>query len=151
MSSDQKNSNIEEMEMQLASGIAAFEGKHFAIAMQNLSPLAEAGIAEAQYRVAIMQQNGLLGSENQQEAASWMQQAASQGHAMAQHGLGFMYMEGEGLEKDIPKAIEWLEKAAEQGLAGSLTTLGMIYQEGNGVDKDEEKAKAYYKAAGFDM
>ncbi|NOR52206.1 MAG: sel1 repeat family protein [Gammaproteobacteria bacterium] len=144
-------SNNEEMNMALASGIAAFEGKHFAIAMQNLSPLAETGNVEAQYRVAIMQQNGLIGSENLQEAASWMRKAAEQGHAMAQHGLGFMYMEGEGVEKDIPKAIEWLEKAASQGLAGSLTTLAMIYQEGNGVDKDEEKAKAYYKAAGFDM
>lgn len=148
MSSDRVN---DEIDMQLASGIAAFEGKHFAMAMQNLSPLAEAGIAEAQYRVAIMQQNGLIGSENQQEAANWMRKAAEQGHAMAQHGLGFMYMEGEGLEKEIAKAIEWLEKAAEQGLAGSLTTLGMIYQEGNGVEKDEEKAKAYYKAAGIEM
>lgn len=151
MSSEQVNFDIEGIEMRLASGIAAFEGKHFAMAMQNLSPLAETGIAEAQYRVAIMQQNGLIGSENLQAASNWMQRAADQGHAMAQHGLGFMYMEGEGLDKNIHKAIEWFEKAAEQGLAGSLTTLGMIYQEGNGIDKDEEKAKAYYKAAGFDM
>ncbi len=151
MSSEQIRPNREEIDMQLASGIAAFEGKHFAISMQNLSPLAEMGIAEAQYRVAIMQQNGLIGSENLPEAANWMRKAAEQDHPMAQHGLGFMYMEGEGLEKNIPMAIEWLEKAAKQGLAGSLTTLGMIYQEGNGIDKDEEKAKAYYKAAGFDM
>ena len=151
MSSDNTNSSNKEMNIELASGIAAFEGKHFAVAMQNLSPLAQAGNVEAQYRVAIMQQNGLIGSENLKEAANWMRKAAEQGHAMAQHGLGFMYMEGEGVEKDIPKAIEWLEKAANQGLAGSLTTLGMIYQEGNGIDKDEERARAYYKAAGFDM
>ena len=151
MSSERENRSNEEIDMQLASGIAAFEGKHFAVAMQNLSPLAEADIAEAQYRVAIMQQNGLIGSENLEEAANWMRRAAEQGHAMAQHGLGFMYMQGEGQEKDISQAIEWFEKAAAQGLAGSLTTLGMIYQEGDGVDKDEEKAKAYYKAAGFDM
>lgn len=151
MSPNQNNTDIQEMDMQLSSGIAAFEGKQFAVAMQNLSPLAEAGNVEAQYRVAIMQQNGLIGSEDQQQAASWMRKAAEQGHALAQHGIGFMYMEGEGVEKDVPKAIEWLEKAAAQGLAGSLTTLGMIYQEGNGVEQDEEKAKSYYKAAGFDM
>lgn len=151
MSSDQNNTDIQEMNMQLSSGIAAFEGKHFAVAMQNLSPLAEEGNVDAQYRVAIMQQNGLIGSEDQQQAAIWMRKAAEQGHALAQHGIGFMYMEGEGVDKDVPKAIEWLEKAAAQGLAGSLTTLGMIYQEGNGVEQDEEKAKSYYKAAGFDM
>ena len=149
MSSDQKNSDNEEMGMQLASGIAAFEGKHFAIAMQNLSPLAEAGIAEAQYRVAIMQQNGLIGSENLPAASSWMQLAADQGHAMAQHGLGFMYMDGDCVEKNGEKAVEWFTKAAEQGLVGSLTTLAMMYDSGDGVEKDPEKAKELYAKAGF--
>ncbi|MCW8824812.1 MAG: SEL1-like repeat protein, partial [Gammaproteobacteria bacterium] len=84
--SNNKNAANEEMAMQLASGIAAFEGKHFAVAMQNLSPLAEEGDVEAQYRVAIMHQNGLIGSENLPEALRWMKEAAKQGHAMAQHG-----------------------------------------------------------------
>ena len=65
-------SNTNEPNMELSSGIAAFEGKHFAMAMQLLSPLAAAGHAEARYRVAIMQQNGLLGSANVQDAAKGM-------------------------------------------------------------------------------
>lgn len=46
-------------DMNLASGIAAFEAKQFTRAMQLLTPLTEEGNAEAQYRVAIMCQNGL--------------------------------------------------------------------------------------------
>jgi TPR repeat protein len=138
-------------DMDLSSGIAAFEGKHFATAMQLLSPLAEEGNVEAQYRVAIMYQNGLLGSQNLPEALKYMQAAADQGHALAQHGMGFMYLEGEGVEKNAAEAKKWFELAAGQGLVGSLTTLGMMYQEGNGVEQDEEKAREYYKKAGFDM
>ena len=47
------------MDMELSSGIAAFTAKEFGRAMQLLSPLAEAGEPEAQFRVAIMHQNGL--------------------------------------------------------------------------------------------
>ena len=45
--------------MKLSSGIAAFEAKQFAQALRLLSPLAETGSADAQYRLAIMYQNGL--------------------------------------------------------------------------------------------
>ena len=43
----------------LHSGIMAFESKHFSQAMQLLSPIADQGDPEAQYRVAIMYQGGL--------------------------------------------------------------------------------------------
>ena len=46
-------------DMELASGIAAFEAKEFPRAMQLLEPLAEKGDPGAQYRVAIMAQVGL--------------------------------------------------------------------------------------------
>ncbi|MEJ1364720.1 MAG: sel1 repeat family protein, partial [Candidatus Sedimenticola sp. (ex Thyasira tokunagai)] len=51
--------NSEQLDMELVSGIAAFEGKHFATSVKLLSPLADQGNIEAQYRVAIMAQNGL--------------------------------------------------------------------------------------------
>jgi hypothetical protein len=43
----------------LQSGIAAFEAKDFTSALRLLSPLADADIAEAQYRMGMMFQNGL--------------------------------------------------------------------------------------------
>ena len=51
-------------EVELSSGLSAFEAKHFSRAMQLLSPLAESGNTEAQHRCAIMYQNGLGNKEN---------------------------------------------------------------------------------------
>jgi uncharacterized protein len=136
--------------MSLESGISAFESKHFSQSMQALYPLAEAGHAEAQYRVAIMCQNGLGVVPKPEEAARMMRAAAEQGHAMAQHGLGFMYMEGDCVEKEPAQAVHWFEKAAEQGLAGSKTTLALMYAQGQGVERDLEAARRWYISAGFD-
>ena len=83
-------------EIDLASGLAAFESKHFSSAMQYLSPLAKAGNPEAQYRVAIMLQNGLGHVANETQAFTWLQQAAEQNHGLAQHSLGCCYLTGHG-------------------------------------------------------
>lgn len=138
-----------EMDFELSSGIAAFEGKNFSRAASLLSPLAESGVTEAQYRMAIMAQGGLGMAVNELMAYKFMKSAAEAGHAMAQHGLGFMYLEGECIEQNPAKAAVWFRKAAEQGLAGSQTTLAMLYEEGRGVEKDPQEAKRWYEKAGF--
>lgn len=145
-----KLSNQDDLAMDLSSGIAAFEAKHFSRAIQLLSPIAEQGDMEAQYRMAIMAQNGLGMVENPELAVRYMRSAAEAGLGLAQHGLGFMFLEGECVEKNSKEAIKWFQAAAEQGLVGSMTTLAMIYQQGNGVAADPELAKIWYKKAGFD-
>jgi hypothetical protein len=137
-------------ELTLTSGIAAFEAKHFVKAYQLLEPLAAAGHPEAEFRLAIMLQNGLGMVASPQRAAGYMRAAAEQGHALAQHGLGFMYLEGECLPKDTAEAARWFRLAADQGLAGSLTTLAMLYQQGDGVPQDLDEARRLYARAGFD-
>ncbi|MBK1717627.1 tetratricopeptide repeat protein [Thiocystis violacea] len=138
------------IDMELASGIAAFESKQFSRAVGLLSPLAERGDIDAQYRMAIMAQNGLGMLPNPLMAFSYMKNAAKAGFNLAQHGLAFMYMQGECTDKNPAKAIEWFKKAADQGLVGSLTTLAMMYEEGQGVEKDLEEAKRLYRLAGFE-
>ncbi|EGV51177.1 Sel1 domain protein repeat-containing protein [endosymbiont of Riftia pachyptila (vent Ph05)] len=146
-----KMSNIDNgLDMELSSGIAAYETKFFDRAVKLLSPLAEEGNPEAQYRMAIMAQNGLGMVVNELMAYKNMKAAADAGHGMSQHGLGFMYLEGECVEKNEEKAVFWFRKAAEQGLAGSQATLGMLYKEGRGVEKNPEEARRWYKLAGFD-
>jgi len=141
----------DEYDMNLSSGIAAFETKSFTQAKMFLAPLAEEGNPEAQYRMAIMAQNGLGMVENPLMAYKYMKSAAEAGLGLAVHGLGFMYLEGECVEQDTGKAIEWFKKAAEEHeLIGSMTTLGMIYFEGRGVPKDEEEGRKWYRKAGFD-
>ena len=139
----------ENEQIALASGVSAFEAKHFAQSLGLLGPIAEKGLAEAQYRLAIMYQNGLGVVRNELLATKWMIAAANQGYPMAQHGLGFMYMEGDCVARNGAKAVSWFKKAAEQGMAGSQTTLAMMYETGNGVEQDMEEARKWYRLAGF--
>ena len=140
---------MDSKEMSLKSGIVAFEAKNFTMAMKLLSPLSDAGDAEAQYRMAIMYQNGLGVVADELLAFKCMVSAAKQDLRLAQHGLAFMYLEGECIGKDAIKAVEWFTRSAEQGLAGSQSTLAMIYEEGRGLPVDREKAKQWYRRAGF--
>ena len=139
----------ESLEIDLASGLAAFEAKHFARAMQCLSPLADAGHKDAQYRLAIMFQNGVGVVANEAVAFHWMQQAAEQDHGPAQHGLACCYLEGSGTHRDDPAAVQWLQRAVRHGLAGALVVLAQLYETGRGVPVDVEKAKALYRQAGI--
>jgi len=136
--------------MQLSSGIAAFEAKEFRRAWQMLEPLSDQGMADAQYRCAIMIQNGLGVIARPSAAAKLMLQAAEQNLGLAQHSMGVMYLFGEGVERNATEAIRWLELAGESGLAGAWSTLGMMYMEGQGVDKDVDRAREMYTKAGFD-
>ncbi len=140
---------ITDQDMALSSGIAAFETKQFSRAVGLLRPLAEANHPEAQYRLAIMAQNGLGMLPNPLLAYRYMKAAAQSGLGVAQHGLGFMYLQGECTESNPKRAAEWLTKAAEQGLAGSQTTLARMYAEGNGVEKNPDEARRWYRLAGF--
>ena len=135
-----------EQEMGLRSGMAAFEAKQFAQALQMLVPLAEIGQTEAQHRIAIMYQNGLGCTVKQDEAFKWMRAAAEQGYAVAQHGLGFMYMEGDCVTQDGELAVQWFTAAAEQGLVGSQATLAQLYEEGRIIQQDSEKARILVSA-----
>jgi len=107
-------------DMEMASGIAAFEAKEFARAMQLLQPLAERGAAEAQYRVAIMAQVGLGMVKNCAIAVKWMRAAADQGFALAEHGLGFMYFQGECTKADAAEAVRWFESQGAKTLPVEL-------------------------------
>ena len=136
--------------LDLTSGITAFEGKHFSTAAKLLTPLAEQGSSEAQFRLAIMAQNGLGMVQNEKLALSNMLAAAEQDHPLAMHGLGFMYLEGECADKNPEEAAKWFNKASEAGMQGSMTTLAMMYRDGNGVEKNQQEADRLFKLAGFD-
>jgi TPR repeat protein len=146
---EQKAELTAEDTMTLQSGIAAFETKQFSQAYKLLFPLAETGNVQAQYRIAIMAQNGLGMVVNQKTASHFMQAAAQQGFDLAQHGIGFMYMEGECVEQDFTQAVYWFRLAAEQGLIGAQTTLGNLYEQGRGVEQDLAEAKRWFSKAGF--
>lgn len=144
-----ETTGVNDDDMDLASGISAFESRQFAQAMRLLTPLAEAGDCEALYRVAVMHANGLGVVRNAERAEQAMRRAAEAGHALACHGLGFMYMNGEGVPRSGEQAVYWLGLAAGQGLVGATTTLAMLYREGELVPRDEARAERLLREAGF--
>ena len=141
---------LNEQEMTLASGIAAFEAKEFSRARQLLTPHAQIGNSDAQHRLAVMCQNGLGQVRNAASAYRWMKCAADQDHCLALHALGYMYLDGDCTDSDDQKAVACFEKAVNLGLEGSMLALAQMYQQGRGVVQDSNKARLLYVQAGFD-
>src|ERR1017187_744450 len=69
--------------------------------LDNLRKRAEAGVADAQYKLARMYLSGDGVPKDAAEAAKWHTKAADQGFAAAVFALGVMYAEGEGVPKDF--------------------------------------------------
>ena len=136
--------------MTLASGIAAFEAKQFSRALQLLAPHAQIGDSDAQYRLAIMCQNGLGQVRNEVSAYRWMKCAAEQDHGLSLHALGYMYLDGDCTNQNDHKAVACFEKAADLGFEGSMLALAQMYQQGRGVVQNTAKARLLYVQAGFD-
>jgi hypothetical protein len=141
---------LDEQQMTLASGIAAFESKQFSRALQLLTPHAQIGNPDAQHRLAVMCQNGLGQVRNEASAYRWMNYAADQDHGLALHALGYMYLDGDCTNQDDQKAAVCFEKAVNLGLEGSMLALAQMYQQGRGVVQDSNKARLLYVQAGFD-
>jgi TPR repeat protein len=70
-------------------GLAAAKAGDYATALQEWTPLAEAGDAKAQNKLGVMYDNGLGVPQDYLEALKWFRMAAEQGHADAQHSLGY--------------------------------------------------------------
>jgi hypothetical protein len=141
---------LDEQQMTLASGIAAFESKQFSQALQLLAPHAQIGNSDAQHRLAVMCQNGLGQVRNEASAYRWMKYAADQDHGPALHALGYMYLDGDCTNQDNQKAVACFEKAVDLGFEGSMLALAQMYQQGRGVVQNTAKARLLSVQAGFD-
>ena len=89
---------------------AALDKGDYATATRLLRPLAEQGIADAQYNLGVMYYNGWGVPQDYSAAVSWYRKAAEQGHADAQNNLGFSYSQGHGVPKDYAAAVSWYVK-----------------------------------------
>jgi uncharacterized protein len=129
-------------------GMAAYQKNNFSLALKEFTPLAEQGLAEAQFSLGVMYREGQGVPQNNAQAVGWYQKAAERGYAKAQISLALMYSRGQGVPKDESIAADWLRKAAEQGDATAQFLLGIKYTTGNGVMRDAAQgAKWYLKAA----
>jgi TPR repeat protein len=113
----------------------------------ELKRKAEAGDADAQWRLGNCYYSGTDCKQDYDEAATWYRKAAEQGIASAQTQMGHMYEDGRGVAQDYQEAIKWYRKAAQQGEALAEVTLADCYEKGRGVAKDYVEAYKYYTLA----
>ena len=99
--------------------------------------------AEADYRIAVMYDNGDGFKRDYAKAAKWYAKAAAQGHSKAQFNLGNMYEHGEGVTKDYDKAISLWQQAADQGADKAQFNIALKHKE----NKDYAKAIEWYTKA----
>jgi hypothetical protein len=98
----------------LSDGHAAWDKGEFEKSMSILMPLAESGVAQAQFTVGIMYWNAQGVPESAPEAVKWFLLAADQGLADAYYSLGQQYsLGGGGMERDREEAYFWLILAVE--------------------------------------
>ena len=75
------------------------DGRAFApdypVAAKWFGQAAVEGDAEAQYRLGMLQRQGLGLGKNPQQAAEWLRKAATQGHSAAKTALSDMYRSDE--------------------------------------------------------
>jgi len=130
-----------------ATGLEAYNSGDYATAIKEWKPLAEKGMADAQFNLAWMHYFGKGVKRSYTPAAKWFQLAADQGLADAQSNLGVMYREGLGVTQDYKNALKWLKLSAEQRNAYAQHHLGQMYRQGLGVTQDYKAANKWFQLA----
>ena len=128
-------------------GLAAANSGDFATALREWTPLAEQGVANAQFNLGLMYCYGRDIPQDYKTAVKWFTRAAEQGVANAQFNLGRMYHQGRGVPQDYKTALKWYTLAAEQGQANAQVNLGVMYATGKGVIKDNVYAHMWWNIA----
>ncbi len=116
-------------------------------AMKILRPLAEQGLADAQFRLGRMYANGDGVPQDDGEMLWWYKRAAQQGYARAQYELGSVYEAGLRVPQDNALAVKWVRAAAEQNFVQAQFDLGHMYTNGMGVPLDKSEAAEWYRLA----
>lgn len=135
----------------IEDGLTAYNEKDYVKALQLWRPLAEQGVAAAQYRLGVLYAEGKGVNASDLIAAVWFQRAAEQGVPEAQYNLGVSYAEGLGVRKDEAIAAKWFRRAADQGNAYAQLNLGLLYAAGRGIAQDNVESVKWLELAIFGL
>ncbi len=135
------------IEKDYKDGLDAYERKDYVRALNNWRPLAEQGVAVAQFSLGQMYRQGYGVPQDHKESARLFLLAAKQGRADAQSNLGALYYKGIGVPQDYNESFRWRKLAAKQGEPTAQLALGSMYYMGIGVDKDYIQAHKWTSMA----
>ncbi len=129
---------------------AAYERKDFATAQRLWSPLAEQGVADAEFGLGrlFLFGNGVI--QDGAQAVSWLSRAAANGRTNVGWLLGQIYdgdldVLGLNVVPDSAEAVRWYRVAAEGGFMAAWQQLAEHYAEGRGVAQDFAEAIKWYR------
>ena len=105
---------------------------------------AEAGDAEAQFKLGALYANGKGVAQDSKQAMHWLRAAAKQGWVAAMTLLGWCHARGEGFPLDPGKSHHYYSAAAEQGDPDAMCALGDLYQHGAGGIEPNPQAMLYW-------
>lgn len=121
----------------LQAGIEAYEQGDLITSMTMYRSAAEAGLPDAQARLAWF----LDQAELNEEAVQWYRASAEQGYPPGEYGLAEMYAKGDGVEKDFEKAVEYYMRAAAGQHTTAMSVLAAAYAQG-ALGRKADKAES---------
>ena len=123
--------------------MAAYRVADYDTALSEFRPLAEGGMAAAQYRLGAMYENGRGVPRDLDQARDWYTRAAAQGYSGALYSLGYVCF----TQNDGACAVAWWTRAAAQDSADAMFSLGVLYDEGTAAPRDPVQAHMWYDLA----
>lgn len=128
-------------------GQQAYDSGDYETALTTWQPLAEGGLADAQYGLGLLYANGFGVSMDDDLALKWYGLAADQGHPLAQCNLAVMHANGWGVPQSDEEAFKWYSLAAEQGVTPAQISLGRTYSNSFGGQLDNVQAYKWFTIA----
>ncbi|KAH0786033.1 SEL1-like repeat protein [Histomonas meleagridis] len=121
------------------------ENNEKTLTIEDLKNQADAGDAEAAYKVGVYLMDKPNASQNTlRYAAIYLNKA---NNADAQYRCGLLLEKGMGVKLDLQKAAYFYKLAADNGSIEALYHLSVLLHNGNGIPKDEQLALQYLKLA----
>jgi uncharacterized protein len=120
-------------------------------AARKLAPLADSGVAEAQYRLGLLYYTGKGVSENEKQAYELLLKSAKQGHQQAMFHLGNLLAFGQDAARIVAdpdaEAARWYFQAASAGHAEAQYSLAILFLTGKGVERNDKEATYWMQQA----
>jgi TPR repeat protein len=135
----------------LAQARSAQEAGRHAEAIALLTPLADAGDAEAKMRLGMMHYHGHGVPENEKRGVELLTQSAALGNVEAMYQLGSAYTFGSTTQSLVAdadvEAAKWYFNAASKGHAEAQYSLGLLFLVGKGVQRELNEANQWMARA----
>lgn len=141
---------IEPVRADFFDGLAAYERRDYAAAINEFLPLAEADHPDAQIYMGHIAYLGTGTEQSKQEAADWYRRSADQGSYEGTYWLAVMLDQGDGISQNGAEAtflFDHIQSDAHLGIANAQQWLGSMYTHGLGVEKDLTEAFRWFVRA----